>query len=262
MQIILFLTVSFFASVIGSICGLGGGVIIKPTIDVFNVIPTSIINFLSSCTVFSMTCYSVFASIKSKQNSLEFDKITPLAIGAALGGITGKHFFNIVEKLFENPNKAAFVQASCLAVLTIGTLIYTIKRQYIKTYFVKNKFACCLIGLSLGMCSSFLGIGGGPINLIVLSFFFSMDIKKAALNSLYITLFGQIASILFTILTNRVPNFNITSLIVMIFGGVFGGIVGRKLSFKVKNETIEKLFILVMIFIIAVSIFNAFQYSI
>ncbi|MEI3183290.1 MAG: sulfite exporter TauE/SafE family protein [Lachnospiraceae bacterium] len=39
--------------------------------------------------------------------------------------------------------------------------------------------------------SSFLGIGGGPINLVVLLYFFSMDTKAAAQNSLYIILFSS-----------------------------------------------------------------------
>ena len=46
------------------------------------------------------------------------------------------------------------------------------------------------MSITLGILSSFLGIGGGPINLVVLFFFFSMDTKTAAQNSLYTILFS------------------------------------------------------------------------
>ena len=60
---------------------------------------------------------------------------------------------------------------------------------------VKNSLVCVAVGLTLGIMSSFLGIGGGPINLVVLYFFFSMETKVAAQNSLYIILIFQITGI-------------------------------------------------------------------
>ena len=46
----------------------------------------------------------------------------------------------------------------------------------------------------LGIISSFLGIGGGPINLVVLFFFFSMPTKIAAENSLYRVIWKDLPS--------------------------------------------------------------------
>ena len=48
---VVFILVSFGASIIGAICGIGGGVIIKPTLDAFGLLEVSAINFLSGCTV-------------------------------------------------------------------------------------------------------------------------------------------------------------------------------------------------------------------
>lgn len=47
----------------------------------------------------------------------------------------------------------------------------------------RNQVLASIAGSVLGIFSSFLGIGGGPINLMILSFFFSMDTKTAAFNS-------------------------------------------------------------------------------
>ena len=94
-------------------------------------------------------------------------------------------------------------------IVTLGTLIYTIYKAKIKTYKVENAIVCVLIGVFLGIMSSFLGIGGGPINLVVLFFFFSMSTKIAAENSLYIIFFSQIASLVSTIISGSVPDFQI-----------------------------------------------------
>lgn len=59
MSSILFFCVSFFASIAGAICGIGGGVIIKPVLDMLGLASVATISFLSGCTVLSMSCYTV-----------------------------------------------------------------------------------------------------------------------------------------------------------------------------------------------------------
>ena len=56
MSSILFFCVSFFASIAGAICGIGGGVIIKPVLDMLGLASVATISFLSGCTVLSMSC--------------------------------------------------------------------------------------------------------------------------------------------------------------------------------------------------------------
>ena len=63
---VIFLGVSFCASVVGAICGIGGGVLIKPLLDAFGVLSVASISFLSGCTVLSMSCYSVVKAKKAE----------------------------------------------------------------------------------------------------------------------------------------------------------------------------------------------------
>ena len=65
---ILFLIVSFGASIIGAICGIGGGIIIKPLLDLSGLASLSTIGFFSCCTVFSMSLYNVSRSLFAKNN--------------------------------------------------------------------------------------------------------------------------------------------------------------------------------------------------
>ena len=54
MSLVYFL-VAFLSSIVGAICGIGGGVVIKPVLDLFQLGAVSTINFLSGCTVLSMS---------------------------------------------------------------------------------------------------------------------------------------------------------------------------------------------------------------
>ena len=259
---VIFFLVALGASAVGAICGIGGGVIIKPVLELLHLETVPTISFLSGCTVLTMSCYSVGKSLLAGEKSVSLDVGTPLAVGAAAGGLLGNQLFALARQLWDDPDRVGSIQAACLAAVTVGTLLYTLNKARIPTHRLQNKGACAAIGLALGCMSSFLGIGGGPINLVVLYFFFSMDTKTAAANSLYIILFSQLCSLLTTLLTNSVPDFRWTVLVLMAAGGLGGGILGRKLNRKMKGESVERLFIALMVVIICVSVFNAWRYAV
>lgn len=255
-----FFLVCFGASIVGAICGIGGGVIIKPVLDAFGVLDVSAISFLSGCTVLSMTTYSVIKNKMGGKSQVDQRTGLPLALGAAAGGLIGKWLFSYVKALSPDPNKVGAVQAICLMIITIGTLIYTIFKARIKTYQISNLLVCILIGIALGVMSSFLGIGGGPINLVVLFFFFSMDTKAAAENSLYIIFFSQLASLISGIVTGSIPEFILGVLILMVVGGITGGIFGRAWNKKMDEHMVDRLFIGLMVVIICINVYNIYKF--
>ena len=257
---LIFLGVSFRASVVGAICGIGGGVLIKPILDAFGVLSVASISFLSGCTVLSMSCYSVLKARLSKESLVDLKTGTPLAIGAAIGGVTGKMMFQYLSDMFTNKDQVGAIQAVCLLMITLGTMIYTLKKDQIKTLHVQNPLVCIAIGLVLGICSSFLGIGGGPINLVVLFYFFSMDTKTAAQNSLYIILFSQITSLVNTLITHTVPEFEVGLLILMVGGGILGGAAGRIVNKRMDVNMVNKLFIGLMAVIMLICAYNIYQF--
>ena len=254
---ILFFIVAFLSSIVGAICGIGGGVVIKPVLDMLRMGAPATINFLSGCTVLSMSLYSVSKALRAGDSKVETSTGTPLALGAALGGVVGKELFSAVKAFFNGSPMVGGVQAVALGIITLGTLIYTINKAKIRTHRTANKLVCVVIGLLLGIMSSFLGIGGGPINLVVLGFCFSMDTKTAAANSLYIILFSQVASLLATVVTGSVPEFRVLALALMVAGGIGGGIVGRSLNKKMDNKAVDKLFIGLMVLIVGICVYNA-----
>lgn len=260
MIIIVCFLVAFLACTIGKICGMGGGVIIKPVLDALGVANVSAINFISGSTVIGMTCWSVGKALIKKDSQIDLKVSTPLAIGAAIGGIVGKALFSKVSSLFASADIAGGVQASVLLVLTFGTLLYTIYKDKIKSYSVRNWVACIVIGFLLGMLGSFLGIGGGPFNMAVLYFFFSMTTKVAAQNSLYIILISQVAGMAKIFFSGSVPEVKPMLLIGMILFGVLGSEIGGRLNKKFKEDTVTKLFEGSMLLVILICSYNIIRF--
>ena len=258
-MMVFLLLVSFFASVGGAICGIGGGVIIKPALDALNIASVSTISFLSGCTVLSMSCYSVGKALAAKESLVDFKTGTPLALGGAVGGIVGKSLFSALTAMFSQQS-VGICQSLCLAALTLMTICYTLNQRRIHTHHITNPVVCVLVGLVLGILSSFLGTGGGPINLVVLYYFFSMSTKVAAQNSLYIILISQITSLGTTLLTGAVPPFQWSWLILMVVGGISGGMVGRKINKRIDDRQVERLFIGLMVIITLISLYNAWRF--
>lgn len=262
MEWLIIIAVCFVSSVIGSICGIGGGVIIKPVLDSIGIMEVTTASFLSGCTVFSMSTVSFFRNMRGKK-SYKFDKVfaCTLTLGSVIGGVSGKAIFqNIVDRL-NDKNTIGAIQAAILFIITAGTLVYTINKERIATKKIDSKSMIFFLGLMLGMMSSFLGIGGGPINLIVLYYFFSMETKEAALYSICIILFSQLSSLLSTLITGQIPEFSVGILVLMAGCGVVGGLVGTQINKKILNKTVDKLFAGLIVVIMLLCVYNIVRYA-
>ncbi len=251
--------ICLLATTLGAISGIGGGVIIKPVFDATVDLSVSQISFLSGCCVLSMSIVSLLSS-KSGEAKIDAKRTTPLALGSAFGGVLGKSVFDFIKKSADNDGLIGSVQSIVMILLTLGVLVYVIFKKKIRTHNVKSLFTGFLIGLVLGILSSFLGIGGGPINLAVLYFFFSMNTKTAALNSLYMIFFAQTASLIFTIASSNVPKTDILVLAIMVISGIIGGFCGRKINKLLSSKSVDVLFSCMLIIITCISIYNLFKY--
>lgn len=252
---LIFIIISFSASVVGAICGIGGGVIIKPALDAFGGVPIATINFLSGCTVLGMTSYSVLTSLGKDQGSIDIGLGVPLGVGSIVGGLCGNIFFDMISSLLPNPDTLGFVQAALLMITVVATMLYTLRKEALKSLMISGALPCFCVGCALGMVSSFLGIGGGPINLMVLSFCFGMDAKIAAQNSLFIILLSQAASTARTLLMGC-PVFELHLLLGMIVAGVSGGVAGRNINRRIDAASVDRLFLLLMGAIVLICIYN------
>lgn len=289
-----YMLIALLSSVIGAVCGIGGGIIIKPVLDAFGNQTAQTINFLSGCTVLAMTSYSVIERMLHKTRPAPAGPVvkvnaallyreagaervsdlifrpnkaeraadfggpigSKLIIGAVVGGLSGKYLFAFLTGQAWPDNLIKTVQAAALMMITLGTLLFTLFKSKIPAHKIKHPLLSILIGLVLGLLSVFLGIGGGPINIVVLLFFFSLPLKAAVESSLYIIFFSQLTGLLSTFLSGTVPAFHALMLGLMIIGGIGGGIIGRALNRKMSAEAVGKLLIGVMVIIIGINFYT------
>lgn len=252
--------ICLMASTVGAVVGAGGGVIIKPVVDLLGLLPVSTASFCSGCTVLAM---SVVSLIRTRNNGvkLRLRMSIPLAIGAVFGGLIGKWLFELVRRSFTDENVLGAVQAACLTVITAAVLLYICKKDRLKSMHVDSLPLALVIGTVLGVISSFLGIGGGTSNVAMLFFFFSMNAKEAAKNSIFIILFSQLSSVLNAVINGTVPPFEWPVLLCMMAGGVGGAQVGACISKRLSGAGVERLLKLLFAVIVCIDFYNMIKFA-
>ncbi|MBQ9990174.1 MAG: sulfite exporter TauE/SafE family protein [Lachnospiraceae bacterium] len=253
--------VCILASSVGAVVGAGGGVIIKPVLDMIGILPVSTVSFCSGCTVLGMSVCSLIRGRKDGVR-LQVRISTALAVGAVLGGLLGKWLFELVRNSFPNERALGAIQAVFLTIITFLVLLYVCNKDRLPSKRIQNLGVSVIIGVVLGVISSFLGIGGGTSNVAVLFFFFSMEAKEAAKNSIYIIIFSQISSIASALVTSSVPDFEWMNLICMVAGGISGALVGAAISRRIDNAGVEKILKILLLLIVAMDFYNVLQYTI
>ncbi|MGL6201431.1 MAG: sulfite exporter TauE/SafE family protein [Lachnospiraceae bacterium] len=253
MEWMIYYLVALLASAIGSISGIGGGIIIKPVLDSIGLMPVATISFLSGCTVLAMAVSNFINNLNSSEKP-DYRVSIFLALGASAGGCIGKQVFSMVKE------NLGLIQAVILLAINLFVLVYLWKKKNIHTHRINNPVFCVGIGLGLGCLSAFLGIGGGPVNIAVLSYFFSMESKETARNSLFIILFSQSTSLAMTFITHTIPEFSWLLLLIMCLGGIAGARIGGAVSKRMNNSTVDKLFLGLLVALISVNIYNLIKY--
>jgi uncharacterized membrane protein YfcA len=259
METALLFVISSLASIVGSISGIGGGIIIKPALEAVTAQGIDVINFLSGCAVLSMAVVSLVIRRRGQASNFDYKRGAMLAVGSIFGGIAGKMAFDALLSYFSN-NAVSVIQAATLSLIMLLLLLYLILRNRVAARQVEGSAFCILLGCGLGMVSAFLGIGGGPLNLAVLAYFLSMDHLQASFCSIYIVFFAQIAHLVFTLWTGTVPAYPPPLLACVIGGGISGALVGCKIVSHMNSRQVGKLYGAVLVAVFFLSAANARNY--
>ncbi|MCI9250609.1 MAG: sulfite exporter TauE/SafE family protein [Lachnospiraceae bacterium] len=252
MRVFIYFFTALAASFIGAVSGIGGGVIMKPVLDSMGEFPPAAASFLSGCTVLAMAVSSMLRR-RNALGSKNLRLTVYLSLGAAAGGIFGKQAASAIG------GNLGLIQTALLLLVNGAVLIYVRNKKRAVGLTVVRREASMGIGLALGFVSSFLGIGGGPLNLAVLYFFFSMEAKEAAGNSLFIIFVSQTASLGAVLLTHTVPDFPPAVLLLMCTGGVTGAVFGSAAAKRMDDRRTEGFFSLLLWFLIGLNVFHLFQ---
>ena len=258
MQIIIYSVIVLCATMIGAITGLGGGIIIKPAFDFVGMDTTSMISVYSIVAVFTMCLVSIY-----KRSRLGFHVHKNIALGLAFGSIVGGKigdavFLWAVEKVDSSLVSAS--QSIILFLLLGGIILFTLNKGKLNTLDVTNLVAIVTIGLLVGIISVYLGIGGGPLNIALLVYFFSMKAKDAAAYSILMIFFAQIIK-MGTVIRDfeKYNNVSLVILAIAIFA-VLGGWIGTKIQSKLSHEAVEKMYLGLMVVLLLMNAINIFKF--
>lgn len=243
----------FIATFLGAFVGLGGGVIIKPMLDLIGQDSVAAVNFISGCAVFSMSISATIRHIKAK-TKIDFRLILLISIGAVAGGFCGTGLFNQLLKQFDNDTLKG-IQGITLGFLLILAVAYiNIKNRY--SLKIKTPLMTMLAGILLGAIAAFLGIGGGPINVAFLVLFFSLSMKDAAVYSVGIIFFSQLSKLVSLAIGGNIPKVDVITLCVAVACAVLGGILGATANKKGNERFIKTVFTIVVAGIAVVNFYN------
>lgn len=256
MTTIIYSIIIFIACTIGATVGIGGGIIIKPALDLIGYHSVEVVGFISTCSVFAM---SISSSVRHLAAKTKFDKKIVLLVsaGSVLGGIIGNEIFDLAfEKL--NAGTVKGVQAVIIAAFIIFVIFY-VNIKNAKTFKIKNPLLIALTGLVLGLMSAFLGIGGGPINTAFLVLLFSFSVKESAVYSVAIIFFSQLSQLVTIFINNRFEPYKeyLPIVIAAVTVSVIGGIIGSALNKKLSNKTITFIFSAVLAAVALINVYNA-----
>ena len=237
----LYFLIAIGATTVGSLTGMGGGVIIKPLMDVLHGFDVQTIGVLSSLTVFSMSVVSIGKQMLAR-TKIPFGTAIPLALGSVAGGLAGEKLLQVIVDALRANSAVTVVQNVVLSLLILAVFLYMKNKSRIPSRELRGVVVSLLVGVFLGVCSSFLGIGGGPINVALIIYLFSFDTKTATVCSLVTILFAQISKLTTVALTTGFGVFDLSIAPVMIVGAIAGGFIGASLNKKCSEAAVAKAF--------------------
>lgn len=252
---LVYFLIAIGSTTVGSLTGMGGGVIIKPVVDLLGEFDAQTIGVLSSLTVFSMSLVSIAKQMLARTR-IPFDMAIPLAAGSVAGGLAGERLLRLIVRALEANALVTAVQNAVLSVLILAVFLYMRRKSQMRSFHLRGMAVSALAGLLMGICSSFLGIGGGPINVALIILLFSFDTKTATVCSLITIFFAQLSKLGGIALTTGFTAYDLRIAPVMIIGAVAGGFLGAGLNRRCRVETVERAFNAVQLVVLAIAAVN------
>lgn len=238
----------FAAGLLGSMIGLGGGIIVVPVLTFLGFPPT----VAASNSLFAALSNAIASTISySKQKRIEYSlglKLGLLSIpGTVLGAVISTDVAPDIFKIL-----FAFVLIASTAYIFLRKKIETKEKTISKQMIV---FA---VGASFfaGIISSFFGIGGGIVFVPLMVVGMGMAMKKAAPTSQLILLFASLSGVIVHSLLGH-PDFLQAGFLAI--GSFIGGLVGARLSIDVKERYLQILVSVVILIAAGKLFFDSFS---
>ena len=213
----------FAAGVLGSMLGLGGGLIIVPVLTFLGFPPTTAV---SSSLFATLSNAAASTALYSRQKRIDYSLGIKIGLLCIPGTFVGAYLSTVVSPdLFK-------ILFSILLVSTVYVFLRKrdgLGKKSISKYMVLFTVACSFFA---GMISSFFGIGGGLVYVPMMVVVMGLTMKRAAPTSQFVLLFAATSGAAIHVLLGH-SDFLQAGLLSA--GAFFGGLTGARLSVNVKE---------------------------
>ena len=230
----------FVAGILGSIIGLGGGIIIVPVLTFVGFSPTLAV----SNSLFAVFSNSVASTATyAKQKRIEISLGWKLGLIAVPGTVLGAFISSELSP-------AIFKILFALVLLSSASYIFLKRKIEKKPLDVSRILLVFSAGASFfaGIVSSLFGVGGGLIFVPLMVLALGISMKRAAPTSQFILMFASFSGLIVHSILGH-PDYY--QALLLSIGAFAGGIFGAKLSLDIKENRLK---ILVTIVIIAAAV--------
>lgn len=242
------------AGAIGSLLGLGGGMILVPALLLFTKLPHNVVVSASLMTVVTSSIAS--SEIKLKDNLIPLKLATRVEAFGIVGGIIGA----FTSKYFEKNVIMTLLGGVMLLVsgkVLLGEVTTRIRSQngthktakQIESVQPRSSQSFLILGIIscfAGSLSGLLGIGGGIILVPSLSKFAGLNLKSAVATSAYVMGIAASGGAFVHYMQGHM-DFNLTTLSVL---GVFpGAIFGSWILRRISADLLRVIFAIVLLVI-------------
>jgi uncharacterized membrane protein YfcA len=231
--IIFLIIIGLGAGILGSIIGVGGGIIITPALTLMGFSPAHI----ASTSLIAVTSTSASSTIAySRQSRIDYKTALKMVVFSIPGSVIGAFISNIISLEFFKV---------CFAILLMLTGIYILSKNYILREKSYNQTRSALSVLLIftgsffaGILSSLFGVGGGIIFVPIMVLILQMTMSKAVPTSQLILFFTSLVGIMTHMLLTTPDYFNALFLAA---GAFIGGQIGAAISHLIREKILQKL---------------------
>jgi len=226
----------FVAGILGSIIGLGGGIIIVPVLTFMGFSPTlAVSNSLFAAFSNSVASTAMYA----KQKRIELSLGWKLGLMAVPGTILGAF---ISSEISPDIFKILFA----LVLISSASYIFLKRKIEEKPIDVSRLLLVFSAGASFfaGIISSLFGIGGGLIFVPLMVVALGISMKRAAPTSQFILMFASFSGL---IMHSMLGHPDYYQALLLSIGAFAGGILGARLSLEIKENKLKIIVIIVLV---------------
>ncbi len=269
MEWIILTIIGLVAGTLGSLMGLGGGIIVVPAMMILSSYISILAGVTPQVAVGTSLLIMIFTGLSStlayvKQKTADLRSGLFFFAGSGPGALLGVYFNNGID-----PKKFLIFFGVFIIFISFVLLIRKklkplkvtkrgIKREYINESgetieYGYHPIVALLIALIVGMCSGLFGIGGGSIMVPAMILLFGFPPHRAVATSMFMIFLSAILSSATHI---ALGNVDWLYSLALLPGAWFGGKLGANINQRLKSDTVVNI---LRIFLIVIGIRLIYQ---